>query len=1023
MSDPDSLSPAIKLLAKAFANRGQSDAPSGMVKVMASCVLAIIAIAAAGQDESSTLPRYVIQRWGVENGLPSNEVTCIARSRQGYLYVGTTLGLARFDGVQFRSFDLSDGLKPNRIHAIREDQRSTLWVATIGGGLARLVGDRFVCLTRADGLPSDSVTALAEDGRDRLWIGTRGGLAVWDGRQLRRPDDAARFDGCHMTSILCESDGTTWVGVFQRGLFTYERGRWSESPASTMMGPGVTCYALFKDREGRIWASTDHEVVLRRDASGWTSCRVKVEPPSSYAYVKQFTEDEAGILWCALAHGNLNYFRRGRDEAEEFDFTPSTPEVECVLADFGGELWIGTKGLGLHRLVPPKVSVVGQPEGLATRTVHTVAEPEPGVLWAGTHGGGIYRLIEGAFQRVEFAGATYNSAFSYAFCPAPDGSCWAALGDGLYRFRDGRQVGGREYASTIGENGVFALIEDREGGLWMGTTSGRVFHLSGGSLCAAGIETHGHAVTSLAQARDGSLWIGTRGAGVMRYSSRATERTGSVPGLDGDEIWALLVDPDDTLWIGTVGRGLARWRQGRLDFFTSRHGLPADTVRQILDDGAGGLWLGMNRGIVRLSRAELDALADGRIARLYPLILDLSDGLLSEECSTGTPVRLRSGRLAFPTMNGVALIDPSSSFPRGRPPRVRIEGALVNGTFRTITSDGTAARLVLAPDERRVEFRYTSLLGASPENARFRVRLRGIDRDWVDVEKQRSVIYSYLPAGQYRFEAAVCDRNGYWNPDVDGLDIDARPHFWETWMFQAGLGLVVALGLAAAVRLAIRRRYQRQLAEVERRHELERERARIARDLHDDLGARLTQVNFWSSLAADEAACGHDPKVLERMEKIRDHSIEIVRSLDEAVWAINPKNDTVSSVADYLCQYADEFMADTPILCRKDIADELPAEWLSADRRHHLFLAAKEALHNAVKHSGTREIWLRVLRPEERVLEIVIEDHGVGFDPGAVRPGGNGLDNIRRRMAEIGGRCEIETGPRTGTRVRLGLVV
>jgi signal transduction histidine kinase len=241
-------------------------------------------------------------------------------------------------------------------------------------------------------------------------------------------------------------------------------------------------------------------------------------------------------------------------------------------------------------------------------------------------------------------------------------------------------------------------------------------------------------------------------------------------------------------------------------------------------------------------------------------------------------------------------------------------------------------------------------------------------------------------------------------------------------VLQAGLVLAGVVILVAVARSQLRRRYLRQLAEVERRHDLERERARIARYIHDDLGARLTQIGFWSALAADETSSDGGLESLHgRMLTIRDQSLELVRSLDEIVWAVNPKNDAVPLLVAYLCQYAAEFLSETPIRCRMAIADDLPDAWLSADRRHHLFLAAKEALNNVVKHSGAGEVWLRVGVDGEGTLSIVIEDNGRGLGGGSAGPACEGLDNMRRRLEEVGGTCEIASVPGGGTRVTLAI--
>ena len=369
--------------------------------------------------------------------------------------------------------------------------------ARSAGDWRRLEGDRFVSFTTADGLPSDAVTAIADDGRGRLWIGTNEGIAIWDGRRLSTPEGVEHLAGCAVRAILCTHDDVVWVGTYRKGLFTFERGKWSESDADMLLGPGRTCYALLEDRAGRIWASTDHETVLRRDRAGWTRCRVQCDPPGRTAHVQAFADDVDGNIWCALPQGNLNYFRAGHDDIEGWKLTTPNSEVGCVVGDPAGGIWIGTEAAGLLRLTVPNVSALGQAEGLAIRSVHTVAEPEPGILWAGTRGAGAFRLVDGTFRSVEVVGAPYDSHYANVICPSPDGSCWLGTAKGLYQFREGRRVGGGEYDSVIGKDSVLAMIEDRRGGFWVGTSLGRVLHLSRDILRMTDINTHGHGNMSL----------------------------------------------------------------------------------------------------------------------------------------------------------------------------------------------------------------------------------------------------------------------------------------------------------------------------------------------------------------------------------------------------------------------------------------------------------------------------------------------------------------------------------------------
>ena len=567
-------------------------------------------------------PRFVIRNWRSEDGLPQNHVTCMARSRQGYLWVGTSVGLARFDGMRFRTFGLGDGLRTGRVHVIYEDSRGRLWAGLAGGGLARFEQGRFVSLGMRDGLPSDTVTALAEDHRGRLWVGTNKGLAIWDDGRISQGDGVDQFQGRGIDAILVSRDGSVSVASYFAGVLTFDKGKWTAPIDASRLGLQRTSQALMEDHEGRLWVATDHETVLRRDEDGWAECKVQLE--ASLTFVQRIAEDSAGLVWCVLPHGELNYFRGDRREAETYKLMEGTPLVTCVLPDPEGGVWVGTQSTGLYRLSPPRITSLGQDEGLAALSVQTVGEPSPGVLWVGTRGAGLYQLDAGRFRNVLPLKLSPDTTYINTILPVRDGSCWVGMGNGLHQFRGAERIAGDEFVSIFEGDSVLAMIEDRQEGLWVGMSSGKIWRYLDGRFRDSGISTSGHAVLSLAQTRDGMIWVGTRGGGLLRFRKGTTERYYGSEQFASEEVGALLVDPEDTLWIGSVGGGLGRLKQGKLAFFTRQEGMPDDTVRQILDDGNGHIWIGTNRGIARLSKVDLEDLAARQRSKVYPLILDLS---------------------------------------------------------------------------------------------------------------------------------------------------------------------------------------------------------------------------------------------------------------------------------------------------------------------------------------------------------------------------------------------------------------
>jgi signal transduction histidine kinase len=415
--------------------------------------------------------------------------------------------------------------------------------------------------------------------------------------------------------------------------------------------------------------------------------------------------------------------------------------------------------------------------------------------------------------------------------------------------------------------------------------------------------------------------------------------------------------------------------------------------------------------------------------------------MLSEECTGGfypAGLKTKSGLLWFSTLKGVAVVNPRVQPTTTLMPNTVLEEVLVDGVpdpLLHVSNPKTARRngqlgngvsqletLRITPGKHRVEFRYTGLSFDAPELMRFRYRLEGLDTDWVDAGTRRTAFYSYLPAGNYQFRVGACNSDGVWADSESGLELTVLRYFWQTWWFitLAGLSLMVSVG--GAVRIVEKRKLQRRLKHLEQERTLERERTRIAQDLHDEMGAKLCRISFLS----EHARRGDLPpnELQDQITSISDASREVLHSLDEIVWVVNPQNDTLEHVASYIGQYALEYFQMTSIQCELDIPAQLPSHPLSSQMRHHLFLATHEALTNILKHSGATRAKISMVSGNA-VFEINISDDGKGFNSLANKlksespatASGDGLSNMCQRLADIGGHCSIESAPGQGTNI------
>jgi signal transduction histidine kinase len=600
-------------------------------------------------------------------------------------------------------------------------------------------------------------------------------------------------------------------------------------------------------------------------------------------------------------------------------------------------------------------------------------------------------------------------------------------------------------------------LEDRSGAIWLGGgfglgqwRDGRFTNLNG-SLGWSNVM-----VRALAEDRAGNLYVGSFGRGLSRHRQGQWTHYTQEDGLADNHIAALCVDGDDTLWIGTVNGGLSRFRQERFASITLRDGLPSNSIGALIEDDQGHLWLGSNRGLIRLSRQELNAYLDGQRDILTCHVFNRSDGLNSIECGGGAQPacwKTSDGKLWFATVKGVAVVDPSHLPFNPLPPPVMIEEVALDGEpvlNSQWSTDGMAQAsvagtdqpqtaeyghvpavkspilnrqskiLAIPPGKVRLEIRFTGLSLLVPEKVRFRYRLEGLDESWSDAGSRRTASYSHVPPGEYRFKVTACNNDGVWNEIGAVLPLIVLPHFWQANWFRFLILLAIVGGTGWLVQRAAVGRMHRQLESLERQRLLATERGRIAQDIHDDLGARLTQIGLLSELAKRSSSKPAEAQAY--LEQITLRSRETTQAMDEVVWAVDPTKDSLEDLMNYLVSMSEQLFQETSINCRLDIPLDLPSQPISAKARHGILLVVKEALNNCLKHSGGSEVWIRASL-QESVLQIEIEDNGNGFKNGGseAKRAGNGLRNMRQRLEDLGGGFKVFGQPGRGTKIQLKL--
>ena len=757
-----------------------------------------LAARVSATDDPLPLSQLVHGTWGTRDGLPSHSVRPVLAARSGYVWAGTEQGLVRFDGARFTIYDRlsSPGLGSDGILALAEG-RDELWIGT-SAGLSRLKDGRIESL--ADEVGSRVEVLLAAG--DALWVGTHDGLAhrrqgewEWHRRADGLPDDL-------VTALALVGPDELWIGT-PRGLAVLSGGAIRRLDEAGLPSPFVNDLLVLPDRT--VLAGTDHGLARRRPGAAVFEADAAVGD----RHVRALRRSRDGMLWAATTRGLL---RLGPSGLEVLGGTPGQLlYVRGLAEDTEGGLWFGTEASGLHRLRRGGVVAFGPEEGLGTGVALAVLEdPAGAILVSGPSG--LHRIRDG---RVEELHATLlGGAIPTALLEDADGTLWIGTERaGVLRVgRDGHQWLGLAGGAT---STARVLHRDRSGTLWLGTSLG-VARLLDGHFEPV-VRSEG-LVVALADAPGGGLWVGTT-AGLARLEGGRLVRVPFGARAGGEPVASLLADPDGTLWIATNGDGLWRRRGEASVQFGRRQGLHEESAFAVLDDGRGALWLTGYRGLSRVQRSDLEEVGAGRRQELAPTVLGVADGMKDSECMGSVQpaaLRARDGRLWFPTVRGVATVDPAHLAPNLRPPPVLVEEVLADG--QAIGLPRGEASLELPAGTRRVDIRYTSLALAAADRIRFRHRLEGLDNRFVDAGQERVARYAGLGPGEYRFTLGAVGENGARNDAGATLTFEILPRVWETRWFRALGALLAAMVALGYHRLRVHGLVKRQRelsAEVE----------------------------------------------------------------------------------------------------------------------------------------------------------------------------------------------------------------
>ncbi|HVE56233.1 MAG TPA: two-component regulator propeller domain-containing protein [Pyrinomonadaceae bacterium] len=994
------------------------------------CCLCVISTAVRAQ--------YRIDQWTADDGLPQNSVYGIVQTKDGYLWLATVDGLARFDGARFTVFNKSNsaGIVNNRFLNLFESADGDLWAGTEESGAVRYQGGRFEHFRAEVGFPESVVWIESDTSGDGEIIHAYDRTVRFTGRKgspfepdanIPLPAGAARSSS---VKIFCRFNGENKFSE------CFINGRWQSFSLPDRLSEGkFLSVALELNTDGSpklrfvptaaqasngiAWLITADGRIAEAENGRVTRFFDGRDGLPKYplyfitgARLALVAKDEEGALWLVDLPSMQKELLLRKDAVPPPLL--KSAETFSTYADGEGDLWFGTSRDGLFRARKQIVTPYSEAEGIAKKTVYPVYQDRAGTIWGGSDG--LYKNENGRFVFIESTANFLVNAIG------EDGAGRLLISNfGALYVRDNNEFVPFEPGKIPAIGLIFAIHADRENALWIGGDGG-LRRFKDGVLksftTADGLA--GNNVKTIIEAKSGGLWIGTYD-GLSRFENGRLQSWREADGLPSRTVRALYEDADGALWIGSYDGGLARFKNGQFTRYNTKTGLPNDGAFQILEDDDRNFWISSNRGIYRVKRDELNDFADGRIARVNAVAYGKSDGMLNAECNGGRSpagVRARDGRLWFPTQDGLAVIDPQNIKTNSQPPPVVIETIKIDNNEAEF--DKQRSEINIEPAQQNFEIAYTALSFINSENLRFKYKLEGLDDDWIDAGTRRLAYFSHVPPGDYTFRVIAANSDGVWNERGATLKITVSPPFYRTWWFLS-LSVFSLFGLAFFIyrrRISRLQRAKKDQESFSRRliESQENERKRIAGELHDSLSQNLVIIKNRAMMSlAERDNVGY---AFEQIEEIAEAATESLAEVREIAANLRPfQIDRLGLTKAVRALIRKTTAPNLKIASRIDEIDAV----LPPEMQINLYRILQESLNNIIKHSKATEAEV-LIEKNGKIISVEISDNGIGFDKSARLEenevgGGFGLSGMSERARILGATLIVESSAGNGVTV------
>ena len=970
--------------------------------------------------------------------IPDNFIWTLYEDSEGTLWVGTNSGgLCRFDRETERftrykhNPDDPGSISYNNVRAILEDTTGVLWIGTEGGGLNKFERNKNIFVhyfhdpKDPNSLSDNVVLSLFKDSRGNLWVGSDGGLDHYNrasnnftGYSFRKGDPGSISNNV----VLCinqDTSGAIWVGTvnglneFNPGAGDFTRYYISSSGGGNLSSDRIN--SIIVDRLGVLWVATGGGIYhLWKNGRKFIDLNESKYNPNNFNNnnVLSLYEDNSGLVWIGTAEGGIVKFDRERLKFRHYKHDPANSNslsyntVRALFQDKSGILWVGTLGGGLDRFDMRKgrfthfTHKANDKSSLSDNQISSIYRDSRGTLWIGTWSGGLDRMVEDNYGN-----------------------------PGLVKFV--RYVHNASDPGSISSNLVQSVYEDSRNRLWIGTGSGLdLFDEKRGDFINfvnnpgdPNSLSNNMVQSCLMEGSSGYLWIGTWDGLNKLNISRKFSRGQASPrfihyhhlannpfSLSDNRVISIFKDSSGNLWLGTYGGGLNKLTleqqnvknpsEAHFIHYSVKEGLASNIIYGIQTDGSGNLWLSTDNGLSKLDPAT------GTIRNYFE-----SDGLQGNQFYWGASLRGLYGELFFGGTNGFTAFYPSTLETNTHvPPVVITDFQIFNKPVDIDGEDSPLHRAItqtrsitLSYNQNVFSFEYAALDFTSPTKNQYKYMMVGFDKGWTDAGNRRYVTYTNLDPGEYTFKVIGSNNDGIWNDKGASIRLTILPPFWRTWWFILSSVLIGGGMIVFFITYRVRHLL-----------DIERFRTKLAADLHDNIGASLTEISILSEVISQRLNSVSDD-VKKSLNMISDNSRNLIDNMSDIVWLVNPRRDSLYDLILRLRDTYSELSSYTSISFRSENLKSLEKVSLSLEHRQHLYLIFKEGINNCITHSECSEISLDAFVKGKK-LEMILKDNGAGFDQSEIS-NGNGLDNMKRRAENMGGKLEIVSSKGQGTTI------